>query len=162
MTIITAEPASATEITLEVGITYSNDRDLAEDATVTAMLTGPDGAVAGPFDLPRRSGAVYATTVPVPSPGSWTVEVTSTTPTAAASTVVDLSDVAPSTTPPPTHAQTTTTTTTTTTTAPASTESRGTTSESRSATTQWLILGSGALVFGVAVGIAYWVRAKKA
>jgi hypothetical protein len=101
MEVISAEAPSPSEVAVEVGVVYANDDDLAEEATVTVVATGPDGSSVGPVDVPRREDAVYAATFAVPSPGSWSLEFTSTGPAATATTQVTVPD-APATTSPPT------------------------------------------------------------
>jgi hypothetical protein len=98
MTVIAAEQgASASTVRLEIGLVYANDDDLAEEATVTAMLTGPSGETVGPVTLPRITGARYGADAEVPSPGTWTVVITSTAPEAESEPqTVEVSTAAPS------------------------------------------------------------------
>lgn len=97
MTVISAEPASATEIKIEIGLVYTNDDELATEATVVATLTGPDGTAVGPVDLRLRTGAIYETTVAVPATGTWTVDIESAEPTSSATAVVEVTGQAPAT-----------------------------------------------------------------
>ncbi|MFN7150139.1 MAG: hypothetical protein ACK4V6_11740 [Microthrixaceae bacterium] len=79
------EQTGPTTVEIEVGIVYEGDGHLAEDATVTATLSGPDGATVGPVELAwaGENSSLYAATVDVPVVGDWTVAVTSTDPTGA-------------------------------------------------------------------------------
>ena len=68
---------------VEVGIVYEGDGHLAEDATVTASLTGPAGlrSVRSPWCAPVATTSLYAVSADV-TPGDWSVKVTSTDPPA--------------------------------------------------------------------------------
>jgi hypothetical protein len=104
MTVTRTEQVGADQVRLEVGIVYANDQEPAEDATVTATLTGPAGEVVGPIELPRTTGALYGAQVQVPVLGNWSVAVGSTTPAAeatAAFEVISQSSPAPPPEPPP-------------------------------------------------------------
>jgi hypothetical protein len=92
MTVLTAEQAGPGAVRLEVGLVYANDDDLAEEATVGATLTGPDGASVGPVELPRISGARYGADVEVPGPGDWSVAFVSEEPVAEAAATVEVAD----------------------------------------------------------------------
>lgn len=101
MTVTVAE-AVAGAISVEVGILYANDDDLAETATVEATATGPAGQVVGPVPLPRVDGARYAGVIEVDGPGEWTVAIAAIEPTAAATAVVAVpKPAAPTTAPAP-------------------------------------------------------------
>jgi hypothetical protein len=73
-------------VEVEVGIVYEGDGHLAEDASVTATLSGPGGATVGPVELvwAGENSSLYAATVDVPAVGDWTVAVTSTDPAGSA------------------------------------------------------------------------------
>jgi hypothetical protein len=112
MEVLTAEVAAPMEVSVEVGVLYANDDDLAEEATVTVVATGADGTSVGPVDVPRREDAVYATTFAVPTAGSWSLAFTSTGPTATATAEVEVTEdvtttAAPTTDSPSTAAPTT-------------------------------------------------------
>lgn len=92
MTVTAAEPAGPNQIRLEVGIVYTSDGHLAEEATVVATLTGPDGATIGPVDVPQLRSALYSTTIDVPSPGAWELTIGATEPEATATTSVTVTD----------------------------------------------------------------------
>lgn len=92
MTVTAAEPAGAGAVRVEVGIVYANDDDLAEEATVSAVLTGPAGQQVGPVPLNRTTGALYSSEVAVPAGGDWQVAVTSTSPAAEATATVTVVD----------------------------------------------------------------------
>ena len=159
MTVIAAEPVGATEIAVELGILYTNDQELAEEAVVTATLTGPDGAVVGPVDVPRRSGATYAATVAVPAPGAWTIALASVTPTSSATTVVEVTGEAPAASAAPTT--TTSTAGTATTTTPASVTSTAPVAPTEpSSGTPWAIIVVGVvIVIGAGVAVSLWAKA---
>lgn len=112
MTVLAAEPSGPGAVRLEVGIVYASDGHLAEEATVTATLDGPEGAVVGPVDLPRIAGARYGAEVPLPAVGTWQVVFTSTGPAAQGTAVVDV-PAAVATEPPSPDSPTTTTLTST-------------------------------------------------
>lgn len=99
MTVLAVEPAAEPNtVRLEIGLVYANDDELAEEATVTAMLTGPSGESVGPVSLPRITGSRYGAEAAVPVPGSWTVVITSTGPdTESEPQVVDVAAEAPTT-----------------------------------------------------------------
>jgi hypothetical protein len=90
MTVTVAEPAGPDQVRVEVGLVYTGDGHLAEEAVVSATLNRADGQVVGPVDLARASGSLYGAEIAVPGPGAWQVAVTSTNPTATAEAVVDV------------------------------------------------------------------------
>lgn len=113
LTVTKVEQTGPTTVAVEVGIVYENDGHLAEDASVSATLTGPDGASVGPVELARTGDttSLYAASIEVPGPGDWKVAVTSTEPEGSAEgTVAVVADAdtsttaAPSTTEAPTTA----------------------------------------------------------
>ncbi|HUO47181.1 MAG TPA: hypothetical protein VM470_10170 [Acidimicrobiia bacterium] len=116
ITVTLAEQGSGTAIILEVGIVYTDDGHLAEEASVTATLTGTGGETVGPIDLARSSGGAYGAEVTVPTSGEWSVLISSENPTATTEATVTL-----------TEPTTTTSPSTTTTSAPATTTSTATT-----------------------------------
>jgi hypothetical protein len=82
LTLTKVEQTGPTTVSIEVGIVYEGDGHLAEDAQVSATLTGPDGATVGPVDLTRSGDttSLYQAAVEVPTQGDWAVAVTSTEP----------------------------------------------------------------------------------
>lgn len=117
LTVTKLEQVGPTSVAIEAGIVYEGDGHLAEDATVTATLSGPGGATVGPVQLTRtgESTSLYAATVEVPATGDWSVEVTSTEPTAEATQAIAVTEqatTASSTTAPATDGDTAGTTTT--------------------------------------------------
>ena len=65
-----------------VRVTWEDDGHPAADATVTATAVGPDGAQLTPVTLaPADADGRYAGVVDYPSPGAWTVRITSIDPT---------------------------------------------------------------------------------
>lgn len=103
LTLTKAEQTGPTTVEVEVGIVYANDGHLAEDAAVSATLTGPDGATVGPVELIRtgETTSLYAATVDVTAVGKWSVAVTSTEPAGTTSgSVTVVEGFAPTTTTP--------------------------------------------------------------
>jgi hypothetical protein len=92
-----AHPAG-TGVHYIVRVTWQNDGHPAADATVTATAVGTDGTQLTPVTLTASdSDGRYAGVVDFPSPGSWTVRITSIEPTG---TLEQAQEVAP----PPTTA----------------------------------------------------------
>lgn len=91
MTVTTASSSDENTVQLEIGLVYISDGHLAEEATVTATLTGPEGDVIGPIDLSRTSGSLYGADIEVSGPGSWDATVTATNPSATADATVEVS-----------------------------------------------------------------------
>lgn len=163
MTVITSEPAGPLKIRLVVGISYTNDSDLANEASVSVEGTGPDGATLAATPLPRQEGAKYGATVDVPVSGSWQLTITSTKPTATASTTVEAAEQTTSTKPPMTTTElapaTTTanaTPSTTTTELPAAVDEKN---DSGSNTGMIVLIGAVAVV--VIVGAVLVLRSRK-
>lgn len=107
------EQTGPTTVEIEVGIVYEGDGHLAEDATVTATLSGPDGATVGPVELTWAGvgSSLYAATVEVPVIGDWSVAVTSIDPAGAVDgslTVVEQAGTPTTEAPPTTSAPSTT------------------------------------------------------
>lgn len=100
LTVTAAEQVAPGLVRLEVGLVYTGDGHLAEEATVEAALTGPDGEVVGPVDLPRTSGSLYGAQVEVTGPGTWQVSVNATNPAATAESSVEVAAETPNTPPP--------------------------------------------------------------
>lgn len=96
----TFEQTGPTTVRVEVGIVYEGDGHLAEDASVTATLSGPDGASVGPVELAwaGENSSLYAATVEVPVVGDWTVAVTSTDPAGAVDGSLSVAEQADTTT----------------------------------------------------------------
>lgn len=92
-----AHPAG-TGVHYIVRVTWQDDGHAAADATVTATAVGTDGTQLTPVTLTAADGdGRYAGVVDFPSPGSWTVRITSIDPTG---TLEQAQEVAP----PPTTA----------------------------------------------------------
>ena len=92
-----AHPAG-TGVHYIVRVTWEDDGHAAVDATVTATAVGSDGTQLTPVTLaPADSDGRYSGVVDFPSPGSWTVRITSIDPTG---TLEQAQEVAP----PPTTA----------------------------------------------------------
>ncbi len=87
---ITKAEANGRTVTIEVGLTFANDSDLVTGATVTATLTGPAGATAGPVTLTAANAesARYTGTVTVPADGAWKIAIVSKDPAASAEATV--------------------------------------------------------------------------
>ncbi|MHB1137354.1 MAG: hypothetical protein ACYC2O_00255 [Microthrixaceae bacterium] len=94
MTVTSSVQSGPATVRLEVGLVYDNDGHLAEDATVTAELTGPDGATVGPVPLERvdQDSALYGADVQVPSAGTWAATISSTGPTATATAAIEVTE----------------------------------------------------------------------
>ena len=92
MTVTQSEQSAPLTVQLEVGLEYSGDGHLAEDATVQAVLTGPDGATVGPVAMERvaADSALYSAQVEVPAPGTWAAQISSTDPTATAAAAIEV------------------------------------------------------------------------
>ena len=112
MTVTVAEQGSGTAIILEVGIVYTDDGHLAEEASVTATLIGTGGETVGPIDLARSSGGAYEAEVTVPTFGEWSILISSENPTATAEATVTLTEPTTTTSPLTTTTSTPATTTT--------------------------------------------------
>jgi len=125
MTVTAIEERGTNRVFLGVGIKYTNDAELAQDAHVIAVATGPGGAALPAVDLPRISGARYEATITVPSAGTWTFTITSVEPNATATATIDIAAAATTTSPtastaPPTTGAPSTGATTPSTTPPSS------------------------------------------
>lgn len=82
MDVLASRQAGPNTIHLEVSIPY--DGDLADAATVTATLIGPDGEVITDLPVPHMTPVSYAADLSVPGPGTWLVALTSVQPVAEA------------------------------------------------------------------------------
>lgn len=82
MEVLVAEATGSREISVEVGIVYVGDEDLATEAAVTVTARDEAGTSIGPFDVPNTTGAKYATSFDVPGEGPWILTITSTNPDA--------------------------------------------------------------------------------
>jgi hypothetical protein len=101
MTVVVSEQVDGDVVRLEIGLLHADDGHLAEDASVTATLAGPDGSAIGPVALPQISGARYGTDIEGVAPGTWSITIASTDPSTEIITSVEVADdfVAPTTTP---------------------------------------------------------------
>lgn len=78
-----ATPTAPSTITYDIFLTYLNDGDPAEEATVTMAADGPDGATVGPIPLtPTGQPGHYGAAVTFPAPGIWQVRLSSLSPLA--------------------------------------------------------------------------------
>lgn len=78
-----ATPGAALTITYDILLTYLNDGDPAEDATVTVAADGSDGVTVGPIQLtPTGQPGHYGAAVTFPAPGIWQVRFSSLSPLA--------------------------------------------------------------------------------
>jgi hypothetical protein len=86
-------------IEVQVVVTYVNDAERAEGATVSVVATRADGTTTAPVTLDAASApGAYVGVVDVPSPGEWTVRIDATSPTATLEvSAVPVSEVAAST-----------------------------------------------------------------
>lgn len=152
MTVTNAEQSGPNTVQVQVGIVYANDREIADQASVTATLSGPNGATVGPVTLPLETGSLYGAAVDVPSPGPWQVDVTSTAPAASASatvTVTSAPEAAPTTPPPNEVAQ-----------APLAPTSADPGNDDDSSPVLWIVLGAVAMLV-VAGGVVYAVQRSR-
>lgn len=92
MEVTQATQTGPSTVHLEVGVVYEGDGHLAQDAVVTATLTGPDGTTVGPVELAAVSetSSLYAADIEVGGTGSWAATVSSTEPTASATTAIEV------------------------------------------------------------------------
>jgi cobalamin biosynthesis Mg chelatase CobN len=92
MSVTRSEQTAPLTVQLEVGLVYAGDGHLAEDATVQAVLTGPDGATVGPVPMERTGtdSALYSAQVEVPAAGTWAAQISSTEPTATAAAAIEV------------------------------------------------------------------------
>lgn len=90
MDVLASRPSGDASILIEVSIPFE-DGDLAENAVVTATLTGPDSRIPD-VPLPRTSSltASYAADIEVPRPGTWLIALRSTSPVAEATVQVQV------------------------------------------------------------------------
>ena len=85
MTVIDTVPAAdGRTVRIDVGIVYSGDGHLADEAEVTVTGVGPDGAELDAAPLAHASGGRYSGTVVLDVPGAWSLTVTSTNPESSA------------------------------------------------------------------------------
>lgn len=99
--VIAAEPTGDLSVAYELALTYVNDGDPADGATVTLAADGTDGAIVGPVTLEATGQpGRYAAAVTYPAPGQWEVRLSSLSPTATA-TRTEIIAPATSPTPPP-------------------------------------------------------------
>lgn len=163
MTITNASATSPTTIDVEAGITYGDDDDLAEEALVTVTATDQAGTSVGPIAMPRRTGALYATSIELPKPGIWVLAVSSTDPAANAEAQVDTtSPVATSASSSSTTTPTTTPTTpSTSATAETPDASQTDTSEQTDNSTATVVIVAIALIAAIGAGIAIVMRARR-
>ena len=138
-------------IAVEVTIAYSVDREPAEDATVTAVAEQAGAPTGTPIVLAEAAPGTYAGVLAVDRGGTWTVRVTSLSPSASADTTVEV--IAPTTT-------TTTTPTTTTTTEASPTTSVATDEADSPGPRLWMIAVMVALAAGL--GFVLWRGARNA
>jgi hypothetical protein len=82
--VLAAAAAGPRAVEYTIRLTYAADGHGANDATVTAVVVGGDGAVVGtPAVMERGDGeGVYVATVSFPAEGRWTVRFTAVTPPA--------------------------------------------------------------------------------
>ena len=89
MTVVSATESEPMTISAEVGLVYSSDQHLAEEAEVWVDAS-TDGTQLEPVRLTRagQGSSVYAGQIPVPTAGEWTLAFESTNPTATAQATV--------------------------------------------------------------------------
>jgi hypothetical protein len=89
-------------VTARARVVFANDGHPAGEAAVTVTATGPGGAQAGPTTLNRADAGEYQADVPLPAAGDWSLQFSSTNPTATASATAT---IAPATTQAPPTSQ---------------------------------------------------------
>ncbi len=150
MTVIVAEQTGPSTVRLEVGITFTNDGHLAEEATVSATFAGSGGpSLTAPVTLGHISGGRYGTEVELAS-GTWEANIASIDPEASATTTVVVS--------PDFGTTTTTSPSSTTTTAAPVVET-----DSSDSGTSWavpVIVVAVALAVGAAIGVLLAFRKR--
>jgi hypothetical protein len=155
MTVIVAEQVGSA-VRVEVGIVFTTDGRVAEEATVTATLSDPAGSTVGPQALARISGGRYGADVPVSAGGPWTATVSSTDPAASAEQPVTVEEPVATTTSAPVA--------TTTTTGAPSTDLASSSTESPSGGTSpwvWVAVAVVALALAVVAGVAVGVTRSR-
>lgn len=100
--VIDAFPTPAgNEVTYTVELTYANDGDLVDGATVTARLSQPGAGPQPPVELIAAGAGRYASTIPFPGPGRWTITFAATEPRAQVRTTYEVPAEPTTTTGPP-------------------------------------------------------------
>jgi hypothetical protein len=85
---VVVRPGLTAEV--QVALSYASDGHPAEDATVSASATGPDGRSAGPVALTPIGLGGYRGELPLPGVGAWTVRAEAVEPAASAETTVEV------------------------------------------------------------------------
>ena len=161
MTVIIAEQSGDRQVTLEVGLLYENDDDLAIDATVTVTGTGPEGATLAATPLPLEAeGAKYKAAIDLPVDGAWAFTITSTDPVAAADATVTVAALTSTTPAVPTTAETTAAPATTTTTGVPIPETGTDSSDGRGGSSTGILIGVGVAAVAL-VGGGLYLRSRK-
>lgn len=81
--VVNAAPGpDGTSVTYTVELTYANDGDVVDGATVTATARRPGGGALAPVPLVGVGPGSYAGTVTFPSPGDWRVTFATAEPVA--------------------------------------------------------------------------------
>jgi hypothetical protein len=86
-------------VTFTVELTYANDGDPVEGATVTATLRTPGGSPPAPVVLTPAGPGSYTGEVLFPGPGQWRVRIASTDPAAEVEATYRAPEAPPPTTP---------------------------------------------------------------
>jgi hypothetical protein len=89
-------------VTARARVVFANDGHPAGEAAVTVTGTGPGGAPVGPTTLNRVDAGEYEAAVTFPAAGGWSLQFSSTNPTATATATAT---VAPATTQAPPTSQ---------------------------------------------------------
>jgi hypothetical protein len=89
-------------VTARARVVFANDGHPAGEAAVTVTATGPGGAQAGPTTLNRADAGEYEADLALPTAGDWSLQFTSTNPTATGSATATVAAAAPPAEAPPT------------------------------------------------------------
>jgi hypothetical protein len=89
-------------VTARARVVFANDGHPAGEAAVTVTATGPGGAQAGPTTLNRVDAGEYQADVPLRAAGDWSLQFSSTNPTATASATATVAAAAAAAEAPPT------------------------------------------------------------
>jgi YtkA-like len=87
-----ARPAQPMAVTARARVVFANDGHPGNDATVTVTGSGPGGAQVTPITLNRVEDGEYEAVVAVPAAGDWTLQFSSTNPTANAAATATVTE----------------------------------------------------------------------
>ena len=154
-TAVRAEPSPTGDgrtLVVDVLLTYTNDGHGATDAEVTLSFENPQVDVTVPpvTMAPGDREGAYTAEVDLPSPGAWTLTVSSPDPAATRSFAVEVAQTTTTTTAP-----TTTTGPTTTTDTPPEDD------DEESSTVPWIYLALVLAGVGIGIALVAWWRTRR-